>query len=92
MAKFVERDASQRCLLPPDLRDWVPEDDLAHFVLEAVERIPMRAFKVNERGRGSAQYHLRMMLALVICCYANRGVRVAPKPGTAYGYYFGVLS
>ena len=44
MPKFVERDASQRYFLPPDLRDWVPEDELAHFFLEPVEPVPMRAF------------------------------------------------
>ena len=31
----------------------------------------MSLFKVNERGTGSAQYHPRMMLALLIYCYAN---------------------
>ena len=46
-------------------------DDLAHFVIEAVERVDMGAFKVNRRGTGSAQYHPRMMLALLIYCYAN---------------------
>ena len=71
MPKFVERDPSQLYLLPPDIRDWVPEDDLAHFVLEAVERVPMSSFQVNERGTGSAQYHPRMILALLIYCYAN---------------------
>ena len=50
---------------------WVPEDDLAHFVIEAVERVAIGAFKVNDRGTGSAQYHPRMMLALLIYCYAN---------------------
>ena len=58
----------QAFLLPPDLRDRVPEDDLAHFVIEAVERVDMGAFKVNRRGSGSAQYHPRMMLALLIYC------------------------
>jgi len=71
MPRFVNADQSQPYLLPPDLRDWVPEDDLAHFVLEAVERVPLAAFRVNERGTGSAQYHPRMMLALLIYCYAN---------------------
>jgi hypothetical protein len=28
-------------LLPPDMRDWVPEDDLVHFVIEAVHRLPL---------------------------------------------------
>ena len=71
MAKFVDRDQSQLFLLPVDMREWVPEDDLAHFVVEAVDRVPMSAFVVNERGTGSAQYHPRMMLALLIYCYAN---------------------
>jgi len=31
MIRFVACDRSQPFLLPPDLRDWVPPDDLAHF-------------------------------------------------------------
>ena len=71
MSKFVDCGRDQAFLLPPDLRDWIPEDDLAHFVIEAVERVDLGAFKVNRRGTGSAQYHPRMMLALLIYCYAN---------------------
>ena len=71
MSKFVDCERDQAFLLPPDLRDWIPEDDLAHFVIAAVERVEMSAFKVNHRGTGSAQYHPRMMLALLIYCYAN---------------------
>jgi transposase len=71
MSKFVDCARDQAFLLPPDLRDWVPEDDLAHFVIEAVERVAIGTFDVNERGTGSAQYHPRMMLALLIYCYAN---------------------
>ena len=71
MSNFVECDRDQAFLLPPDLRDWLPADDLGHFVIEAVERVDLGAFKVNHRGTGSAQYHPRMMLALLIYCYAN---------------------
>ena len=71
MSKFIDCERNQAFLLPPDLRDWIPEDDLVHFVIEAVERVEMSAFKVNHRGTGSAQYHPRMMLALLIYCYAN---------------------
>ncbi|MGH6904252.1 MAG: transposase [Geminicoccaceae bacterium] len=71
MSNFVDCAREQPFLLPPDLRDWIPEDDLAHFVIEAVERVALGAFKVNDRGTGSAQYHPRMMLALLIYCYAN---------------------
>ena len=55
MAKFVERDRSQLFLLLVDMREWVTEDDLAHFVVEAVDRVPMSAFVVNERGAGAVE-------------------------------------
>ena len=71
MPNFVPSDRSQPYLLPPDMREWVPKDDLVHFVLEAVERVSMSRFRVNERGTGSAQYHPRMMLALLVYCYAT---------------------
>jgi hypothetical protein len=35
MSHFVEANRDQPFLLPPDLREWVPEGDVAHFVLEA---------------------------------------------------------
>ena len=71
MQNFVQGDRNQPYLLPPDLREWLPEDDLAHFVVAAVERVPFSQFRVNDRGTGSAQYHPRIMLALLIYCYAN---------------------
>jgi len=71
MTRFVNADRDQTFLLPPDMRDWVPEDDLCHFVIEAAARVDMRAFAVNTRGSGSPQYDPRMMLALLIYCYAN---------------------
>jgi transposase len=71
MSHFVEANRDQPFLLPPDLREWVPEDDLAHFVLAAVERVDLHHFRVNERGSGSAQYPPRLMLALLIYSYAN---------------------
>lgn len=57
-------------LLPPDLRDWVRGDDPVHFVLEVIEQTPIHAFRVNERGSGSAQYPPAMMLALLVYCYS----------------------
>ena len=71
MQNFVQGDRNQPYLLPPDLREWLPEDDLAHFVVAAVERVPLSEFVVNTRGTGSAQYHPRIMLALLIYCCAT---------------------
>lgn len=57
--------------MPPDLRQWVPDDDLVHFVIEAVNGMVLPSLKVNRRGTGSAQYPPKMMLALLIYGYAN---------------------
>ena len=73
MKNFRDYDRSQRLLLPPDLRDWVRDDDLAHFICDAVERVDITAFHISRTGSGKAQYHPRMMLALLIYCYA-RGI------------------
>ena len=71
VAKYVNVDRQTRLLLPVDLRDWVPEDEMVHFVIEAVEGLPLLELRSNERGTGSAQYPPRMMLSLLIYCYAN---------------------
>ena len=71
MANFIAFNRDQAFLLPPDLKAWLPEDDLAHFVVAAVERVPLGAFEVPVRTGGKPQYHPRLMLALLIYCYAN---------------------
>ena len=73
MKNFRDYDRSQRFLLPPDLSDWVADDDLAHFIIEAVERVELSSFHLSRTGSGKAQYHPHMMLALLIYCYA-RGI------------------
>lgn len=71
MANFVPFNRDQSFLLLPELKEWLPEDDVAHFVVAAVERVPLGAFKVAERAGGKPQYHPRLMLALLIYSYAN---------------------
>jgi transposase len=69
--RFVNVDRETPMLLPVDLREWIPQDDLVHFVINAVEMMSLPGLSVNPRGSGSKQYPPRMMLALVIYCYAN---------------------
>jgi transposase len=71
MRKFIDIDRETPMLLPCDMREWVPEDDMVHFIIESVEGMNLQQFKVNERGTGSKQYPPVMMLALLIYCYAN---------------------
>jgi transposase len=71
MSSFIPFSRDQAFLLPPGLKSWVPDDDLAHFIVAAVERVPMGAFGTGSQPGGKAQYHTRLMLALLIYCYAN---------------------
>jgi hypothetical protein len=40
---FPQRD--QRLLLPVDMREWLPEDDLAFVVLDAVATLDLSEFR-----------------------------------------------
>jgi transposase len=54
--RLVNVDRETLLLLPVDLRDWVPENDLVHFVINAVDMMNLSAVSVNSRGSGSKQY------------------------------------
>ena len=71
MTTYAPFDRDQPFLLPPDLKDWLPEDDLAHFIVAAAERVWLGAFRTNPQAGGKPQYHPRLMLALLVYCYAN---------------------
>ena len=77
-ANFVNIDRDTPFLLPPDLKEWVAQDDPVHFVIQAVMGLDGGSFKVNHRGSGSKQYPPKTMLALLIYCY-SRGVMSSRK-------------
>jgi transposase len=58
-------------LFPEDLREWLSEDHLVHFIIEAIEQLDVSAFKVNTTGSGSEQYPPAMMVILLLYCYAT---------------------
>jgi transposase len=69
--RFVNIDRNTPMLLPPDLREWVQNDDLVHFVVEALALLDVSSANVNHRGTGSEQYPPGMMLGLLIYSYAQ---------------------
>lgn len=70
-ARLVNIDRDTPLLLPPDLRDWVERDDLAHFLIDALEVLDLSGAVLNVRGSGSEQYPPGMMLVVLIYCYAQ---------------------
>jgi transposase len=71
-ARFVNVDRETAMLFPADLKEWLPENHLVHFIVDAVEMLDIQKFKVNERGSGDEQYPPEMMLSLLIYCYVTR--------------------
>src|SRR5438093_9484851 len=74
--RFIPCDRDQSFLMPPDLRDWLPENHLAWFVLEAVEEMDLWPFYAAYRvdGKSRPAYEPAMMVALLLYAYA-RGIR-----------------
>ena len=70
---FIECDREQAFLMPPSLREWLCEDHLAWFVIEAVEGMNLDEFYADYRadGHGRAAYEPSMMVALVLYAYAT---------------------
>src|SRR3954467_5164121 len=73
---FIACDREQELLLPPSVRDWLPEEHLAWFVLDAVAEMDLAAFYASYRddGWGRAAHDPAMMVALFVYAYAI-GVR-----------------
>jgi transposase len=67
----------QDLLLPPSLRDWLPEDHLAYFLSDVVEQLDLSAIEsvYEKEERGQPPYHPRMMTKILL-----------------YGYCVGVFS
>ena len=68
---FKPCNRDQLFLLPPNLKDWLPEDELAWFVLDAVSLLDLSALYKHYRsdGWGRAAYEPQMMVALLIYSY-----------------------
>jgi transposase len=70
---FIESRSEQGFLLPPDVRDWVPGDHLAWFVIDAVKEMDLGSFYGAYRadGHGRAAYEPRMMVTLILFAFAT---------------------
>ena len=69
---FLSCNRDQPMLLPPDLREWLDEDHLAWFVIEAIEELDLEPFYASYRadGHGRAAHDPKMMVTLLTYAYA----------------------
>jgi transposase len=70
---FIESRRDQGYLLPPDVRDWLPADHLAWFVIDAVAEMDLAVLYEAYRadGHGRAAYEPSMMVTLLMYTYAT---------------------
>lgn len=66
-------DRDQVFLLPPSVRDWLPDGHLAWFVADMIEELDLTAFYGSHRadGRGGAVYDPALMLAVLLYAYCT---------------------
>src|SRR4051812_40338182 len=98
-ARFIGCDRDQVFLMPPSLRDWVPEGHLVWTVLDAVGELDLSAIYADYRddGRGRPAYEPSMMVALLLYAYArgnrsSRGIERACIEDVAYRIVAGNLA
>jgi transposase len=70
---FIECDRETAYLMPPSLREWLPQDELAWFILDAVAEMDLSKFygKYRADGWGRSAYDPGMMVSLLLYAYSN---------------------
>src|ERR1700678_163584 len=71
MSNFRAIDRKTGYLLPPSVDEWLPEKHLARFIVEVVEGLNLGAMSRSYRGSGSASYHPRTLLNILVYGYAT---------------------
>ena len=82
----------QAYLLPPSLREWLPEGHLAWFILEVVSQLELSGIEraiQSKDSRGQRPYHPGMMVALLVYAYctgvySSRGIERACEEDVAF--------
>jgi transposase len=71
MSNFRQIDRETGFLLPPSVKEWLPEHHLARFIVEVVAGLDLRSMSGSYRGSGSASYHPEVLLGLLVYGYAT---------------------
>jgi len=71
MSNFRNFDRDTGFLLPPSVNEWLPERHLARFVAEIIDALDVSAMSNSYRGAGSASYHPKLLLAVLVYGYAT---------------------
>jgi transposase len=81
----------QDFLLPPRLREWLPENHLVYFVSDVIDNLDLAAMDAvyGDEQRGQPPYDPRMLTKVLVYGYCVGGVQLA-APRAAVGRGCGV--
>jgi len=91
MRGFITVDRQTDYLLPPSVEDWLPENHLARFIVEVIDRLDLTELTRSYGGRGSAAHHPAVLLGLLIYGYvtgvaSSRKIERATYDSIAFRY------
>ena len=91
MRGFITVDRQTDYLLPPSVEDWLPENHLARFIVEVIDRLDLTELTRAYGGRGSAAHHPAVLLGLLIYGYvtgipSSRKIERATYDSVAFRY------
>jgi transposase len=71
-SRFRPYHPDQLYLLPQDIKQWLPEDDLVYFIMEVVKQLDLKPIyrPYEAERRGQPPYHPAMMVGLLLYAYA----------------------
>src|SRR5262245_57934574 len=83
---FLRADRDQPFLLPPDLRDWLPDGHLAWFVAEVVDQLDLGALYRAHRddGHGHPAYDPKLLLGVLLYGYCQGGALLPAAPAALH--------
>ncbi len=71
-SRFKPYSPDQQYLFPQDMKQWLPEDDLAYFIMDVVKELNLseiyRPYEFERRGQ--PPYNPTMMVTLLVYAYA----------------------
>jgi transposase len=68
---FRDYNPDQLMLFPTDLKQWLPEDDLAYFLIDVIDELDLQPIyqEYSYRKGGQPPYHPKMMVSLLLYAY-----------------------
>ena len=71
--EYRRYEPDQTLLLPPSLRDWLPEDHLAFFLSDSIDALDLSGFEARygDEGPCNRAFDPQMMLKVLVYAYAT---------------------